>query len=108
MSEDQINEDIENDEDVQDELFEHYRIVTDPKQTPIRIDKFLLDKLQNASRNRIQNAIKAGAITLDGKTIKPNLKVKPGQTIIVYLPRDPSRERIVEPEDIPLDIRYEG
>ena len=51
-----------------DELYEHQRIVCDPKQTPVRIDKFLIDRLEKVSRNRIQNAIKAGCILVNEKS----------------------------------------
>ncbi len=86
---------------------EQIEIIVDPGQTPVRIDKFVLNKLEKASRNRIQNAIKEGAILVDGKTIKSNFKVKPGMVIKMTLPRAPRTDEPVLPQDIPLDIRYE-
>jgi 23S rRNA pseudouridine1911/1915/1917 synthase len=91
-----------------EEYFDHKTIQVDPKQNPIRIDKFLMDRLERTSRNRVQNAIRSGAITVDGSEIKPNHKVKPGQEISIIIPRHYSDdEKGVVPQDIPLDIRYE-
>jgi len=87
--------------------YEQQQIVVDPKQEPLRIDKFLLDRLSRVSRNRIQAAIKVGSITVNGKQVKPNFKVKYGHTIDVVLPRANPADFKVEAEDIPLDIRYE-
>lgn len=93
-------------EDGDVELFEHYDILTDPGQSPIRIDKFLMDKLERSSRNQIQNAIKAGNILVEGKEIKSNYKVRPNENIKVYLDK-PKDSFVVVPEDIPLRIDYE-
>ncbi|MBK8518718.1 MAG: RluA family pseudouridine synthase [Saprospiraceae bacterium] len=90
-----------------DELYEHQRIKCDPKQALIRIDKFLIDKLEKVSRNRIQNAIKIGCILVNNGEIKSNYKVKPGDEISLVLPSDPNEESAMSPEDIPLDILYE-
>lgn len=88
------------------ELFEHYRIEADPGQEPLRIDKFLLDKLPNTTRSKIQGGIKDGFITVNEEKIKSNYKVRPLDVIQVSFP-EPPREDVVIPEDIPLDIRYE-
>ena len=90
----------------EEELFEHYNIKADPGQTFLRIDKFLVDRLPDTSRNRIQNAANNGNILVNGKEVKPNYKVHPGDEISVVLPYPP---RVVEllPEDIPLNIVYE-
>lgn len=88
------------------ELFEHYRIEADPGQEPLRIDKFLLDKLPNTTRSKIQGGIKDGFITVNENKIKANYKVRPLDVIQVSFP-EPPREDVVVPEDIPLDIRYE-
>lgn len=90
-----------------DELYEHQRIVCDPKQTPVRIDKFLIDRLEKVSRNRIQNAIKAGCILVNEKSVKANYKIRPGDAIAVVLPSNPDDETSLLPENIPLDIHYE-
>ncbi len=90
-----------------DELFIHHEVKVDPGQTPIRIDKFLLEKIEKISRNRLQNAIKAGAVLVNNKTVKSNYKVRPNEEIKVVLPNPPSIHASVIPEDIPLDIHYE-
>ena len=83
------------------ELFEHYRFSADPGQTALRIDKFLFNKLEGTSRSRIQAAANAGNILVNGSAVKPNYKVKPGDTISIVLP-DPPRKTEVMPEQIPL------
>ncbi len=90
-----------------DEFYDHVEIAVDPKQSPIRIDKFLMDRLEKVSRNRVQNAIRSGSILVDEKEVKPNFKVKPGQTISIVLPRPPGEGVGVIPQKIPLDIQYE-
>jgi 23S rRNA pseudouridine1911/1915/1917 synthase len=93
--------------EVSDELFEHQRIVCDLRQSLIRIDKFLIERLEKVSRNRIQNAIKIGCILVNNGEIKPNYKVKPGDVISIVLPSNPADDAALLPEDIPLDIYYE-
>lgn len=88
------------------ELYEHHRIICDPKQSQIRLDKFLFDRLANTSRNRIQVAAKAGNVLVNGKAAKPSQKVKPGDEISIVLPY-PQREVEILPEDIPLEVLYE-
>ena len=90
-----------------EEKFEFQKILVDPGQGPVRLDKFLFDKLFQVSRNKIQNSIKRGMITLDGKVVKPNVKIKPRQEIIIYLDEPREANRKVFPQDIPLDIVYE-
>lgn len=88
------------------ELFEHHRIIVDPKQSLVRIDKFLMDRLANATRNKIQNAIKVETVQVNSKAIKSSYKVRAGDIITVMLPQPP-REDVVVPENIPLSIIYE-
>ena len=88
-----------------DALYEHFRFVVDKGQSPMRLDKFIVMRTESISRNRIQNAIAAGNITVNGKQIKASYKIKPGDTIVVLLPY-PSEFEIV-PEEIPLNIVYE-
>jgi 23S rRNA pseudouridine1911/1915/1917 synthase len=90
----------------QQELFEHFRFKADPGQSFLRIDRFLVDRIENTSRTRIQNAANAGNILVNNKTVKPNYKVKPGDLIQVVLP-NPPREIELIPENIPLNIVYE-
>ncbi|UII33673.1 RluA family pseudouridine synthase [Fulvivirga ulvae] len=89
-----------------DELFEHHRIVADPKQQLLRIDKFLMDRLPNVTRNKLQNAIKDGFVKVNDTEIKPNYKVRPDDVITIALP-EPPRDTEVIPENIPLNIIYE-
>jgi 23S rRNA pseudouridine1911/1915/1917 synthase len=90
----------------QQELFEHYRFKADPGQSLLRIDKFLCDRIENASRTRIQNAANAGNILVNSNTVKPSYKIKPGDIVQVVLPTPPRDVEII-PENIPLDIVYE-
>lgn len=90
----------------QDELYEHHRFVADKGQEPFRIDKYLVVKVQNATRNKVQNAIRAGSVLVNDAPVKPNYKIKPGDVVRVVLPT-PVREGIIVPEDIPLKIVYE-
>jgi 23S rRNA pseudouridine1911/1915/1917 synthase len=90
----------------QQELFEHFRFRADPGQSFLRVDRFLVDRIENTSRTRIQNAANAGNILVNNKTVKPNYKVKPGDLIQVVLP-NPPREIELIPENIPLNIVYE-
>jgi len=98
--------DLEFQEADEQDLFEHLRIVVDKGQALLRIDKFLMNRIENASRNRIQNAIAAGSVLVNGQQIKSSYKVKPTDIISVVLPHPP-RDTEVYPEDIPLDIIYE-
>ncbi len=90
----------------QQELYEHHHYSVDPKQHPLRIDKFLADRMLNASRNKIQLAATAGNILVNGQSVKPNYKVKPGDEISIVMAYPP---RVIEiiPENIPLDILHE-
>ncbi len=88
------------------ELFEHWRMVADPGQMPTRIDKFLMDHMADVSRNRIQKAAEAGCIQANGKPVKSNYKVKPGDVVTLMLDR-PKRDWEIVPEDIPINIVYE-
>lgn len=99
-------DDLELQESDEQDLFEHLRIVVDKGQALLRIDKFLMNRVENASRNRIQNAIVAGTVLVNGQPIKASYKVKPVDVISVVLPHPP-RDTDIHPENIPLDIRYE-
>jgi 23S rRNA pseudouridine1911/1915/1917 synthase len=90
----------------QSELYEHHRILVDKGQALLRIDKFLGNRLENVSRNKIQQAAKAGNILVNGTAIKPNYKVKPADVIAIVLPY-PHHEFELIPEDIPVNILYE-
>lgn len=98
------NEGIENSEN--EELFEHHKFVADKGQEVIRIDKFLLDRLANTSRNKIQIASKNGNVLVNGNAVKQNYKIKPEDEVSIVLPY-PVKETELIPENIPLDIHYE-
>jgi 23S rRNA pseudouridine1911/1915/1917 synthase len=89
-----------------DELFEHHRIVADPGQALLRIDKFLMARLPNVTRTKIQDGIHNGFVKVNEKTIKPNYKVHPNDLITVSFPTPP-RDNEVLPENIPLNIVFE-
>ena len=93
-------------DDTEDALFEHYRIKSDPGQALIRVDRFLVDRLPNVTRTKVQGAIEAGFIKVNGSTIRSSYKVHPGDEIVVALPQPP-RDTEVVPEDIPLEIVFE-
>lgn len=88
------------------ELYEHFRFVADKGQALLRVDKFLTERLQNSSRNRVQQAADAGCILVNGCPVKSNYRVKPLDVVTVVMDR-PRYENEVLPEPIPLDIVYE-
>ena len=94
---------MEEDEQEQNELFEHYNFVADPGQQLLRVDLFLLARIENTSRNRIQNVALAGNVIVNGKTVKSNCKIKPGDKISVVMPYPP-REKEILPEKLGLNI----
>lgn len=89
-----------------DGLYEHYRVVADKGQQLLRVDKFLINVMHDTSRNRIQAAADAGCIHANGKAVKSNYRVKPGDVITLMLDR-PRFDSSILPEDIPLEIVYE-
>jgi 23S rRNA pseudouridine1911/1915/1917 synthase len=101
-----VQDDLQILENPEDELFEHFRFVADKGQSLLRVDKFLVTRIENASRNRIQMAADAGYVLANGKPVKSNYKVKPGDVITVVMDR-PRREQEVIPENIPLNVVYE-
>lgn len=88
------------------ELYEHFRFVADKGQELLRVDKYLVARLQKSSRNRVQQAAEAGCILANGKPVKSNYRVKPNDVIQVVMDR-PRYEFEVIAQDIPLDIVYE-
>ena len=87
-------------------LYEHFAVVADKGQTPLRLDKFLTVRMEKCSRNRIQAAADCGNILVNGKPAKSSYKVKPLDRIQIVMPY-PRREVEIIPEDIPLEIPYE-
>ena len=88
------------------ELYEHFRVIVDKGQEPVRIDKFLFERMQHSSRNRIQKAADAGYIHVNNAPVKSNYKVRPEDVITLMLDR-PKHDNTIEAEDIPLDVVYE-
>ena len=88
------------------ELFEHFRFVADRGQNPMRVDKFLVDRINGTSRNRVQRAADEGYVLVNGKAEKSSYKVRPGDVVQVMMDR-PRHSTEILPEDIPLDIIYE-
>ncbi|MCD7975656.1 MAG: RluA family pseudouridine synthase [Tannerellaceae bacterium] len=88
------------------QLYEHFRFVADKGQSLLRVDKFLVDRMFSATRNRIQLAAEAGCILVNEKPVKSNYRVKPQDVVSIVMNR-PRRELEIIPEDIPLDIVYE-
>jgi len=88
------------------DLYEHFSFKVDPGQEPLRIDKFLLHRIENATRTRIQYALEEGNVLVNGKPSKSSYKVRPADEISVVFPY-PKREIELIPENIPLNIVYE-
>ncbi|MFD2187990.1 RluA family pseudouridine synthase [Aquimarina celericrescens] len=90
----------------EDDLYEHYRFVAGAGQVPLRVDKFLMNFVENATRNKIQQAAKNGSVFVNDIPVKSNHKVKPNDVVRVLFSHPPY-ENLLTPEDIPLDIVYE-
>ena len=104
---------MENDDHVQEDefsnsdlLYEHFSFKADLGQSPLRVDKFLMSRIENATRNKLQQAAKAGSIHVDGQPVKSNFKIKGGNTVKVLFTHPPY-ENLLVPEAMELDIVYE-
>jgi 23S rRNA pseudouridine1911/1915/1917 synthase len=93
-------------EEAADELYERKSFKVDAGQEPLRIDKWVQQRIENASRNKVQQAIEAGFLTVNGKGIKSNYKIRPGDEIVIMSFTNPETLE-VKPEPIALDIVYE-
>jgi len=102
-----MSEKNEVDKAEEESLFIEREIIADPGQELLRIDKFLMDRVANVSRTRIQNSVRAEAITVNGKKVKPNYKIRPLDKIKLLIPKDNSKSEELIAEDISLDVRYE-
>jgi len=89
-----------------EENYEHHHIVADPGQKPFRVDKFLVNFLQNRSRHKIQLAIKAGNVQVNGQVVKSNHKIKAGDEIRIIMSFPPQINELI-PQDIPVNVVYE-
>lgn len=90
-----------------DDMYEHIRVIVDKGQKTERIDKFLMNRMVNVTRNRIQNSVKSGLIRVNGEAVKPNYKVRPLDDIRVLVEHEPYAGGAIKPEYIPLEIIYE-
>lgn len=89
-----------------EELYERFSFKTDKGQEPLRIDKYLMNRIEGATRNKLQQAINNGLVLVNGKEVRPNYKIKALDEIIVYSDMSPEETDIV-PENLPLNIHYE-
>ena len=90
----------------QGQLYEHFRLIVDKGQDPVRIDKYLFEHMVYTSRNRIQKAAEAGFVHVNDKPVKRSYKVRPQDVVTLMLDK-PKHDSSIEPEDIPLEITYE-
>jgi 23S rRNA pseudouridine1911/1915/1917 synthase len=105
-----MNEKLDNPEiesvESSDELYERFSITIDKGQDPLRIDKFLMQRIENATRNKLQQAITLGMVLVNGKEVKSNYKIKPNDSIVIYSDMSPDQTDVV-PEKMDLNILYE-
>lgn len=108
MDDEQVDDEVwmTDEDEVSSAMYEHFRFTADKGQTLLRVDKFLVDRIMGATRNRIQLAAEAGCILVNGKAVKSNYRVKPLDVVSIVMDR-PKREIEIIPENIPLDIVYE-
>ena len=92
--------------DSSEELYERMNLKVDKGQEPMRIDKFLVQRIENASRNKIQKALESGMVLVNNRQVQPNYKIRPQDEIIVYSEKEAHGEEII-PEEMPLNIFYE-
>ncbi|MDR2121630.1 MAG: RluA family pseudouridine synthase [Flavobacteriaceae bacterium] len=89
-----------------DEMYEHFKIVVDKGQNSVRVDKYLVNFIENSTRNKIQQAARAGNILVNNSSVKPNYKVKPNDIVSIVLAHPP-RDTTIVPQNIPINIVYE-
>ncbi|HEY4208996.1 MAG TPA: RluA family pseudouridine synthase [Puia sp.] len=92
--------------DSSEELYERLNLKVDKGQEPVRIDKFLVQRIEHASRNKIQKALESGMVLVNNRQVQPNYKIRPQDEIIVYSDKEIHGEAII-PEEMPLNIQYE-
>ncbi|MFM2338273.1 MAG: hypothetical protein RL115_1466 [Bacteroidota bacterium] len=105
MQED-LHSDVPASMEVSDELFERFAVTIDKGQEPLRIDKFLMHRLEGATRNKLQQSINLGMVTVNGKEVKPNYKVKPLDAVVIFSDMSPEETDVV-PEKMDLNFVYE-
>ena len=100
------NDNYPEDDFREESLHEHFSFTADKGQEPLRVDKYLMNRIENATRNKIQNAAKEGSIFVNDTAVKSNYKVKGGDVVRVLFGHPP-HENLLVPEDLPLDVVYE-
>src|SRR4028119_347383 len=105
VNEPEIEEEVDNLEEPE-VLYERMTIVVDKGQEPVRIDKFLVGRTENATRNKVQKGIETGRVLVNNKIVQSNYKIRPHDEIIVYSNKEVVGEEIV-PENLPLNITFE-
>lgn len=106
QEEEDWEDEAERSEEGEKPLAERVRIIVDRRQEPLRIDKFIMNRLEGATRNKIQNALDEGEILVNGSPVKSNYKIRPGDDIVVFDTRSPETTEVL-PEKMPLSIEYE-
>lgn len=106
MAIDPVGDELDDLTEASEELYEQLTLRVDPGQETLRIDKFLVARIEYATRNRVQKAIDAGRVLVNGKATQSNYKIRPGDEIIVYSHREKKGEHIL-PEEMPLNIQFE-
>ena len=101
----ELEDELENGEG-SEEIYERVNLIVDKGQEPLRIDKFIQNRIEGATRNKVQQAIEAGMVLVNDKPVKSNYKVRPLDRLIVYSTKNPESTE-VKPENIPLNIVYE-
>ena len=104
--EDELSENSDDSEDTEEPSFEHYRFISDKGQMQLRVDKFIVSRMEKTSRHRVQLAIGAEYVRVNDKVVKANYIVKPNDIVTILLPYQ-RRVTEVRPENIPLEIPYE-
>jgi 23S rRNA pseudouridine1911/1915/1917 synthase len=104
--EEEILNEIDDGSEGPEELYERLSLVVDKGQDPLRLDKFLVSRVENASRNKVQKAIESGRVLVNNRNITANYRIKPGDEIVVYSDKEVQGEEII-PQSIPLDIVHE-
>ena len=102
----EFEKDVQDINETNEELYERFTLTIDKGQDPLRIDKFLMNRIEGATRNKLQQAIRLGMVLVNGKEIKSNYKIKPLDSIIIYSDMSPEQTDVV-PEKMDLNIVYE-
>src|SRR4051812_10832234 len=101
----EFDNELEESPEASEELYERLNLKVDRGQEPLRIDKFLVARIENASRNKIQKALEAGMVLVNNRPVQPNYKIRPLDEIVMYSDKETPGEEIV-PEEMPLNIFY--